>query len=71
MYQQIKQAAYDANMQLPQLGLVLFTDMNIRRMRESLSFRVKKIGGERRARHSSAQGSLSTSHFLMTELEAS
>jgi len=29
MYQQIKQAAYDANMQLPQLGLVLFTFGNV------------------------------------------
>ena len=29
MYQQIKQAAYDANMQLPKLGLVLFTFGNV------------------------------------------
>jgi L-ribulose-5-phosphate 4-epimerase len=29
MYQEIKQAAYDANMQLPKLGLVLFTFGNV------------------------------------------
>ena len=38
MYQQIKQAAYDANMQLPQLGLVLFTFGNV-----SVADRSKKV----------------------------